>query len=379
MAINPTDTSRRMRELATLGSIGEVLNREADFEAAAQQALDRLVDLLGLEAGWIFLDEGETQAGRFRLSGTTGLPPALGEDGGRPLCVGSCDCQWLYRHGRLDAGVNIVHCSRLESASGDRRGLEVHASVPLLGRAGPVGIVNLAASGRERFDEPTLAFLTAVGRQLGMALERSRLHEARTLEARRTAALEERARLASEMHDSVAQVLFAAELALRVAREDPRPEGREAALERGAELVGSALGELRGLIELLRPPPLQVGLCAALERLVSRVSGSVRVQLEVAELHPAPEVSEALYRIAQEALHNALRHAGAQNVWVRLGRRAGRVRLVIEDDGQGLSGLPSGLGIAGMRARAQQVGGVLTLRTRRGGGLKVEVKGTWPA
>ena len=178
---------RRVAELSTLNAIGDILNREADFGEALRLGLTKLVELLDLTAGWVFVTQvvqGDSHQGAFGVAATTGLPPALSEDENRPLCKGSCDCQWLFRQGQLDAGVNIVHCSRLESADGDKGGLELHASVPLLGRTGPVGILNLAAAGPEPFDAETLTFLTAVGRQLGTAFERSRLLSARTEAAR---------------------------------------------------------------------------------------------------------------------------------------------------------------------------------------------------
>lgn len=125
------------------------------------------------------VSQGDRHRGGFSLAAATGLPPALARENSAPLCRGGCDCQWRFREGRLDAGVNIVHCSRLEAATGDKAGLELHASIPLLGRVGPVGVLNLAAPGSERFDPQTLAFLTAVGRQLGTAFARAALLRAR--------------------------------------------------------------------------------------------------------------------------------------------------------------------------------------------------------
>lgn len=358
---------RRVAELSTLNAIGDILNREPDFEGALGLGLDKLVELLDLTAGWVFVTQvvqGDSHQGAFGVAATTGLPPALSEDENRPLCRGGCDCQWLFRQGQLDAGVNIVHCSRLESAGGDKGGLELHASVPLLGRAGPVGILNLAAAGPEPFDAETLTFLTAVGRQLGTAFERSRLLSARTEAARQVAALEERGRLASEMHDSVSQLLFAAELALQTG-----------APARVGELLSSAQNELRALVEVLRPADLSGGLRPALERLAERTAGLLEVTLEAnppANLSPAH--AETLYRAAQEGVHNALKHASATRLRLRCVAAEGTVVLTLEDDGVGLSEpLAEGFGLRSLRERAVRLGGSLQLETRRSKGTRLEL------
>ena len=382
--VSQSALERRVSELSTLNAIGEILNEEVDFAGALGRALGRLVALLGLKSGWVFLtrvSQGDLHEGSFRAAATTGLPPALARDNNEPICKGTCDCQWLFRRGNLDRGVNIVHCSRLEAATGDKAGLEIHASIPLLGQRGPVGIMNLAAPGRERFDDDTLLFLTAVGRQLGVAFERSILQDERTREARYLATLEERQRLAAEMHDSVTQHLFAADLSLRVARDNPDGVQRAASLKRGAELVTAALGELRALVEVTRPPDAS-DLGTLLKRLAGRVPEGMRVHLEAEPLPLSPQQTEALYRVAQEAVHNALKHAGAQHLWIGLEQRGPDVVLSVADDGRGLSGeerggKTGGFGFETMRARAASLGGVLKLSNRPRGGLGVEVTFPW--
>lgn len=366
---------RRLGELSTLNRILEVLNSEADFERALETALNELVELLGLSTGWVFLtrmEPGDAHQGGFSLAAFAGLPPALEQGGQACLREAGCDCQWLFKKGRLDKGVNIVECSRLEAAKGDKGGLEVHASVPILAESGPVGILNLASPGPDPFDPQTLEFLTAVGRALGLAFKRARLQEQRAREREALATLEERARLAREMHDSVAQLLFAADLSLRVAREGQDAQ-KETALERSALLVGSALDELRGLVELLRPADLSQGLEAALCRLAERVSGSVRVHFESPAYDIPEELAEALYRIAQEGVHNALKHAKAKNIWIRIDKKPELLRLRVEDDGKGLPPKFSrGLGLLSLEERAKSLEGTLRLGSRPGGGAKLE-------
>lgn len=233
-----------------------------------------------------------------------------------------------------------------------------------MGRAGPVGILNLAAAGPEPFGAETLTFLTAVGLQLGTAFERSRLLSARTEAARQLAVLEERGRLASEMHDSVSQLLFAAELALQTG-----------APSRVSELLSSAQNELRALVEVLRPADLSGGLRPALERLAERTAGLLEMTLEAnppADLSPVH--AETLYRAAQEGVHNALKHASATRLRLRCVAQEKTVILTLEDDGVGLSEpLQEGFGLRSLRDRAVRLGGSLQVETGRLGGTRLEL------
>ena len=157
----------------------------------------------------------------------------------------------VFNRGQLDKGVNIVDCSRLEVAKGNTRDLEVHASMPLLTSEGAVGILNLAAPGRDTFDDETLAFLTVVGRSLGLAFRRAKLQEAQIQERERIAKLEERSRLAREIQHSVSQLLQAAGSSLQIAKENEVQ--REVALKRSSSLVTSSLSSLQKLDVLLNP------------------------------------------------------------------------------------------------------------------------------
>lgn len=379
------DVTRRLQELETLNAIGEVLNREPSFLAALQQSLERLVDLVGVSTGWVFLatlEHGDPHYSGFRLAASTGVPPALAAAGCQALRAGACECMGMFRRAELDAGTNVVTCSRIQGADGDCGGLVFHASVPLLGQDSPVGILNLASPGTARFDAETLALLTAVGRQLGIAYERARLLAQRQCEAERVAALEERSRVARDIHDSVTQLLFGAHLALRVATsDDPAAAGGTAgdAVRRAAGLVESGLDELRGLVELLRAGDLEQGLYPALVRLRQRMSGAVAVHLDGEELDLPPPTAEELYRIVQEAVHNALRHAHATTLWIRLRGDDDRLHLVVDDDGVGFpDALVRGVGLDSIADRTAAVRGRLHLEARPGGGARVRVEAPWP-
>jgi two-component system, NarL family, sensor kinase len=375
------DVDRRLAELATLHAIGEVLNREPDFAAALQEAVERLVGLVGCRTAWVFLtrtaDEDPHYAG-FETAASVGLPPALADRDCRALTTGSCECEGMFRRGELDAGVNVVYCSRLAGAKGDRGGLRIHASVPLQGSRAPVGILNLASPGEERFDQQTLSLVDAVGAQLGVAYERALLLAERQREASERAARDERDRVAREVHDSVSQLLFGATLALGVARKSRDVDAVSDAVDKAAEHVEASLAELRRLVELLRSADLGGGLVAALERLAERSSGTIEVTLQAEPLDLPADAAEALYRSAQEGVHNAMRHGRPDRIWIRLERRSPGVALVVEDDGWGPpDDLAPGVGLDSIRARAEALGGKTRLSRRRGGGARLEVTLPW--
>ncbi len=374
---------RRLAELQTLHAIGEILNREPDFGAALGQAVRRLVELVGCRTGWVFLThpgEDDPHYGGWQTAATVGLPPALAADDCRALRDGSCECEGMFRRGELDTGCNIVECSRLRGATGDTAGLEIHASVPLQGRTAPVGILNLASPGPEPFDAETLSLADAVGAQLGVAYERSLLLRERERAAAERATRDERERIARAAHDSVSQLLFGASLALKVARHTTEREAVQAATDRAAEHVEASLVELRRLIELLRTADLEQGLTAALKRLAERTSGTMKVRLHAEPVTVPPPVAEALYRSAQEGVHNAMRHGRPDHVWIRLERRAACLALVVEDDGAGPpDDLVAGVGLDSIRARAQELGGHMRLASRRDRGARLEVVVPWPS
>ncbi|SFV02946.1 GAF domain-containing sensor histidine kinase [Alicyclobacillus macrosporangiidus] len=157
--------------LAMLKDIAEALNEATDISEAMDAILPRLSGVLGLSTAWAFrYDAGRSQ---FVEVGASGLPPALACDGGAPLKSGWCECQDRFVEGRLDRAVNIVRCSRLRDAVGDKGGLTYHASVPLRSKGKPLGILNVAAAGHSVFTPSALQLLTAIGHHVAVAVDRA--------------------------------------------------------------------------------------------------------------------------------------------------------------------------------------------------------------
>jgi two-component system sensor histidine kinase UhpB len=207
-------------------------------------------------------------------------------------------------------------------------------------------------------------------------LESARREAARTALAAQEA---ERSRVARELHDEIGQTLTAVIIqAERAAESDPALAARE--LGRVADAVRDSLDEVRRIARELRPEALDdLGLINALIALCSRVDeqGGPRVRRTLeGKLPPlSPEVELVIYRVAQESLTNALRHARAGVVTVSLATTADAVTLSIEDDGDGMPGKPptGTAGISGMRERALLVGGRLSIESQPGRGTEVRL------
>jgi len=187
----------------------------------------------------------------------------------------------------------------------------------------------------------------------------------------------ERARIARELHDEVGQSLTAVLLQLERAGRQVPPVAQEALTE-AREATRSSLEEVRGIARRLRPEALDdLGLASALTALADGVSARTGLRVGRRLERNLPDLSDeselVIYRVAQEALTNALRHAGASEVVLSLACRDGGVSLVVSDDGHGLNGAAPGTGLQGMRERALLVGARLTVEDRPGGGTEVRL------
>jgi signal transduction histidine kinase len=264
-------------------------------------------------------------------------------------------------------------------APGDARCL---LSVPLMVRERVLGILRLESTAPHHYTAHHGDLALALAGQAAVAIENARLYEA----ARDRAALEERQRLARELHDSVTQALFSATLYARAAqlaveRDGPvgSPAGR--AIEQLRALIQGALAEMRALIFELRPGALaEEGLAAALAKhaaaLAAREELLVAVEVAAERLPLDPLAEEHLYRLAQEALHNVVKHAGASKATVRLLVEGSDLTLEITDDGAGFdpaTPVPGHLGLHTMTERARAVGGSLNITSAPGAGTVVRV------
>lgn len=171
---------RLIRDLRLLNRIAKRLNRAVDVHTVLQETLADLLALLELETGWIYLIDRAAQDQRwgkgYRLAAAHNLPPALDLEKSL-VWLGGCRCQDMCMAGELNEAYNILQCTRLENAEGDRHELVVHATVPITAGKTKLGILNVAADDWSAFNDEALELLTNVGAQLGIALERARLYD----------------------------------------------------------------------------------------------------------------------------------------------------------------------------------------------------------
>jgi two-component system NarL family sensor kinase len=388
-------TDRRSHELSILNDVARALNASVDLPALLARALEKVAELLGLSTGWVLLFE-EASGAPF-LAAAQNLPPGFQQD--PRLMAGWCYCLESFRDGEMDGAENVgvVWCSRLRKlalAKGKTAGLRFHASVPLTVFSGEdrdsglkrLGILNVAGPEWRELDADELNLLHTIGDMLGVAVERARLH-ARRLEAVQT---EERNRLAREIHDTIAQDLSAITFQLEAAEallgQKAEPERVQRSVLTALGLARKGLEEARRSVLDLRAAPLEGRtLPAALASLAGEAEGSPSVTFEAVPAVPPslpPAIEAGFYRIAQEALQNALRHAAASRVMLRLEVADETVRLTVEDDGRGFAiGNPgdktaegpaaSHFGLVGMRERARLLGGSFQVESSPGAGTRI--------
>jgi PAS domain S-box-containing protein len=253
------------------------------------------------------------------------------------------------------------------------------AFAPLLHRGASVGLLTAIYREGEMPYAAETSFLAALADQAATAAANARLLAA----AREKVMLEERRRLARELHDSVSQSLYAIQMGANMARErlDQDPAAAGQPMDYVMRLAEASQAEMRAVISELRPEALETeGLVAALKMQIDvlRTRQGIAAQLIASAEPEVPiEVKQALHRIAQEALWNTVKHAHAQHVDVRLEAHENSVDLEIADDGVGFDpkgSFPGHLGLRSMQERAIGAGGSLEVVSGRGRGTRVVVR-----
>jgi PAS domain S-box-containing protein len=280
--------------------------------------------------------------------------------------------------GRCTPTTSTQHQTCLARLSEQYRALLI---VPLIVKDDVYGAIALYYHEPRAFSDEEIRLACAVSDQAALAVENARL----VVAAQGKAVLEERQRLARDLHDSVTQALYGitlyAEAAARILMSGDTVTVADQ-LRDLQEMARGALQEMRLLIFELRPPVLEAeGLVVALRTRLETVEGRSNLKttftMEGMSRLSAP-IEQALYRIAQEALNNALKHARAHHVTVFLWQEQSRVLLEVADDGVGfdpaIAREQGGLGLRGIEERVAQLGGQLALQSAPGGGTRVRVE-----
>lgn len=305
------------------------------------------------------------------------------------MAGGWCTCTDEFREGKLTPkNVDVIECSRLHPAVTAglinlTQGLRFHASIPLYFQDKPLGIMNVTGPSWRKLTKEELRLLSTIGYQVGITIERARLAE----QGARLARAEERARIAREIHDTLAQGLTAitlnVESALRTLDEGATPTRQR--LERALQTARDSLEEARRSVLDLRSPlsgkPLLEALRALARGFTSQTGIRARVSGDGGGALPVRMENE-LFRVAQEALTNVGKHARATEAVIALKQTRSNVTLTIDDNGVGLlphDGRAAGQGLVGMNERARLINGTLRIFRKRGGGTRVLLRAPVPS
>jgi signal transduction histidine kinase len=371
--------SRDSTAFRTLSDVVLALAAEREVEPVLQRLVHAARELGGARYAALGVPDGEGAFARFITSGMSDeLIAAMG-----PL---------PRTHGLLGAMLEAHEPYRTPDIHTHERfrgwwprahpDMRSFLGVPIVARGGVIGALYLTdKEGADAFSAADEKLIVLLAAHAAIAIENARLHE----RSRELSIVEERNRLARELHDSVTQQLFGVVLAAQSA-EELLARGEAAAgeeLERVQALARGAMDELRSVVFELRPASLEAeGLAQVLRKHVEvlrRVSGQA-IELRIAAPPPLrAEAAGQVFRIAQEALQNALRHAQAARIEVRLEDGGGRLLLTVADDGHGFD--PAApvlrsrrLGLTSMEERASELGGCLSVESQPGSGTTVRLE-----
>jgi signal transduction histidine kinase len=366
---------QRADELDALRTTMADITAELELSALLQTIVERAAGLLNASGGELGLIDEASQDLRIVVSYN------LGKD-----YVGTRHKLGEGAMGRVaQSGESLIipDYHAWEGALAEYPHVHATLAVPLKVGGRLVGVFSTVATEPDRkFASADLHLLDLFAQQAAIAIENARLYE----QAQQLAAVEERQRLARNLHDSVTQALYGVTLYSEAVAGQLSQGHTDRALEHLRELQSTAqeaLTEMRLLIYELRPPVLEEeGLIAALQARLAAVEERVGVKTEFiveGESRLPPEIEEGLYRIGQEALNNAMKHARASNIRICLRQAERAVSLEIADDGIGFdpttAGKQGGLGLLAMEERAAELGGQLSVRSkpREGTAVLVEV------
>jgi PAS domain S-box-containing protein len=375
-----TENRRVRREAVALAQSAASLAVNRSLDATLDALAQSIVETTSAVACGVYLLEPD---GNLRTAGTFGLPR------GYAAAADAAQTRGAPRAAirAMEAHATVIDEDVVSRRLADPRFSPLHdlirevpwsviVSLPLMHHDAAIGALNAYYPSGQRPPEIDMSFLRAMADQATSAVDYARLLSA----SRDKVALEERQRLARDLHDSVSQAVYGIALGARSAQEmlakDPSQLGEP--LDYIVRLSEAALAEMRALIFELRPEALErEGLIGALKHhtAVLRSRHGITVEEVIAgEPTMSWESKQALYRIAQEALHNAGRHARATRVRVALNQDDAEIRLEVWDNGVGFdpqSEHPGHFGLNTMRERATELGGRLEIESRPEAGTKI--------
>jgi signal transduction histidine kinase len=371
----------RLEWLAAVNLVNQMIARSAEFSQIHERIVEIVSHVFSIQNS--FITEIDKETGRLKIL-------AHSHSSLHPELIGSfIPISESIRLGPgLEPGKAIMVSGDTFNKLNGPMGIHVReaevpniAFVPLQVRDQVLGFLGLEIHEKDRTITSEEANLLSIfSTDIAQLIEDARLFE----KAKLLVAAEERNRLARELHDSVAQTLYSISLfidATRLAFKTNKAKIVENHLEELTQLSREAMSDMRLLIFELRPPILEKsGLAAALQSRLESVEAKAgfETSFETGGIYHLSSAQESeLYRIAQEALNNVIKHAQANRVTIRLGGESGFVRMTIEDDGVGFdppTAERSGQGFRNMRERAANIGARCLFESVPGQGTKITIE-----
>ena len=372
---------RKTHSLEIIYDVAANINISRDLDDLLTRFLHTLKDVVHARAAVVRLLTDDEQ---MRLVASIGFDDDLMERE-QTIPSSECLCGIAYKDGSIHFQDSVQKCNKIVGREffNDTESDTGMIAVPLQYRGKTLGVYNLFISNREFHNHEEIEdLLTTIGQHLGMAIDKARSED----EAHRLALMEERTRLAHELHDSLAQTLASLRFQVRVLDETLRG-GQEPdvwhELEKIENNIDEAYSELRELITHFRAPIDKRGLIHAVEHLVERFQYqtdiSIFLQKEWNVLHLPASIEVQALRIIQESLNNIRKHSQAHTVRIIMrSDTQGECRILIEDDGIGIHDVPDSdvvlgdhLGLSIMHERAKRIGGTVHIESEPNEGTRI--------
>ena len=383
-----TETNRLRRAATALAQVATNMAVTQPIERMLEAVARSVVDATDAVAGGVFLLEGQRS---LRTAGIWGLPAgyidamdAAAQAGAtRPALVAISKQADVIDEDLPDRILNDPAFAPAHSVLRDVP-WKLVVTLPMIHGGRPLGALSAYFRPGQRPSEPTLTFLHAIAGLAASSAEIFRLVSS----SQHQVALDERQRLARELHDSVSQALYGIALGARSARNRLARDPQRAVepLDYVLSLAEAALTDMRSLILELQPESLErEGLVGALAKRAEAIKGryDIDVRTDLPDEPPIPlDTKQAIYRIAQEALHNLVKHSRAKHASLRLRSDRDALTMEVADDGEGFDpsrSYPGHFGLPSMRERAESGGGELQIESRPGEGTTVRVRVPIPA
>lgn len=374
--MNESELTQRNEELELIHSLTGAVSSSMELEELLESMFDRVLTLFSAGAAEIFLAE--------ETSGILQMRYRIGD-------LGAIWSERRIRHGegflgRIAATGELRSTHKPEAEEGLsplvlENGYGTIVGLPLTARGGVVGVASLAFPKERRFGDRELGLLRAVGAGVGLAVMVTRLNR----QARRLAILEERERIAMDLHDGSIQSIYAVGLKLDYVRMmiEEAPEEAEESLSEALQGLDAVIRDIRAYILDLQPSRIRMsdlreGLLLLIREF--KANSLVDAELQVEEeaiVDLDQDVATALFLIAQEALSNVAKHARARKVWVSIRQMDDQVSLQVIDNGVGFDNEEKpgslGHGLNNMTERARQVGGEFEVLSSPGEGTTITI------